>query len=170
MQKKRNAPILAEYGGGFLNNDAYHMTNPRPDGSGVAYCIEKALEDGNIEKQDVNLVSAHATSTPAGDIPEVLGLEHVFGSHLEKMKINGIKSLIGHTLGAAGAMGALSIIKAIETGKIHPTLNLDELDPQIKPFDFVPHKAQDLDVKVGITNSFGFGGHNACMAFKKFVE
>ena len=166
--KKRNAPILAEYRGGFLNCDAYHMTQPRADGSGVAVCIEKALEDGGVKKEEVNFVSAHATSTLAGDVPEILGLKSVFHEKLKAMKINAIKSMIGHTLGAAGAMGAISIIQAIQKGKIHPTINLDHVDEALLGYDFVPNKAQDYKVNVGLGNSFGFGGHNACVLFQRF--
>jgi len=166
--KKRNAPILAEYRGGFLNCDAFHMTLPRPDGLGVSECIKKTLEDGQIDKSDVNLIAAHATSTPAGDVPEILGLEKVFGEKLKQVKINAIKSMIGHTLGAAGSMGVIGAIKAIQTGKIHPTINLDHVEEALRGFDFVPHKAQELQVNVALSNSFGFGGHNACIAVSKF--
>ncbi len=164
----RNAPIYAEYMGGALNCDAYHMTDPREDGSVVALCMEAALKDAGVAKYDVNYVNAHATSTLAGDLCEIEALRKVFGSHISQLKVNATKSMIGHTLGAAGALGAIVAIQAIRTGKVHPTLNLENPAPEVEGFDLVPHKAKDCQVKAALCNSFGFGGHNSTLVFAPY--
>ena len=164
----RGAPIYAEYLGGAINCDAYHMTNPRPDGSGVALCMEEALKAAGIAKEKVNYVNAHATATPAGDLCELEAIRKVFGPQIKHMKVNATKSLIGHTLGAAGALGAIATIQAIRTGKVHPTINLDNPEPTTSDFNLVPHTAQDLSVTAGMVNAFGFGGHNAALIFAPY--
>jgi 3-oxoacyl-[acyl-carrier-protein] synthase II len=163
--QKRNAPILAEYLGGAINCDAYHLTSPREDGQGVAACIELALKDANLSKDQINYINAHATSTPAGDLCEVAAVHKVFGPMCSSIKINATKSLIGHSLGAAGAMASIAVIKAIETGEIHPTLNLENKEEALGDLDPVAGKKQSLKVKGSICNSFGFGGHNASLIF-----
>lgn len=165
---ERGAPILAEYLGGAVNCDAYHMTEPKEDGSGVSACINDALSDANVDIERVNHVNAHATSTSIGDAAEVKALKQVFGDHTPKMKINSSKSMIGHALGAAGGLEGVATLKAIETGKVHPTINQDELDDDVQDLDTVPEKAQELDPDVAISNSFGFGGHNSVVAFSKY--
>lgn len=164
----RKAPIYAEYLGGAINCDAHHMTDPRPDGFAVAECMELALRDAGVAKHDVNYVNAHATSTLAGDVCELEALRKVFGSQIHHMKVNGTKSMIGHTLGAAGALEAIATIQAIRTGKVHPTINLDNPEPAAEGFDLVPHIAKEHKVKVGISNSFGFGGHNSTLVFAPY--
>jgi 3-oxoacyl-[acyl-carrier-protein] synthase II len=161
----RGAPIYAEFLGSAINCDAHHMTDPRPDGSGVARCIEEALKTGGIAKTDVNYVNAHATATLAGDLCELKALRSVFGDHISKMKVNATKSMIGHALGAAGGLEAIATIQAIRKGKVHPTINLDNPEPAAEGFNLVPNVAQDLKVKVAISNSFGFGGHNGTLVF-----
>ncbi len=164
----RKAPIYAEYMGGALNCDAYHMTDPREDGEVVAACMEAALHDAGVSKNDVNYVNAHATSTLAGDLCELQALKRVFGAHIAHLKVNATKSMIGHTLGAAGALEAVAVIQAIRTGKVHPTLNLDHPEPATEGFDLVPHVAKDHQVKVALSNSFGFGGHNSTLVFAPY--
>jgi 3-oxoacyl-[acyl-carrier-protein] synthase II len=164
----RGAPIYAEYLGGSVNCDAYHMTDPRPDGQGVALCIEEALRVAGVSKTDVNYVNAHATSTQAGDLCELNALRSVFGSHIKNMKVNATKSLIGHTLGAAGCFGSIATIQGMRTGKIHPTINLDHPEPAAADFDLVPNKAESYQINVGIANSFGFGGHNSTLVFAPY--
>lgn len=164
----RKAPIYAEYLGGALNCDAHHMTDPRPDGAVVGACMELALRDAGVSPQDVNYVNAHATSTLAGDLCELEALRRVFGSQIHNMKVNATKSMIGHTLGAAGALEAVATIQAIRTGKVHPTLNLDHPEAATEGFNLVPHVAQSHTVKVGISNSFGFGGHNSTLVFAPY--
>lgn len=161
----RGAPILAEYLGGAVGCDAYHMTAPREDGSGVAFCIEEALKDAGIAKEDVNYINAHATSTPLGDMAEVEGIRKVFGARTKNIKINGTKSMTGHCLGAAGGVEAIATIKAIQTGKIHPTINLQNPEPGLGDLDPVANKAQNLEVTGALSNSFGFGGHNSTVIF-----
>ncbi len=165
---KRGAPIYAEYLGGAMTSDAYHMTDPRPDGSGVAFCIEKALADARIDASQVNYINAHATSTPVGDLCEIRGIRQAFGDHSSNIKVNATKSMTGHCLGAAGAIEAIATIKAIETSKLHPTINLVTPEEEIAGIDVVPNTAQDFDVNVGLSNSFGFGGHNATVAFAPY--
>lgn len=168
--KKRGARIYAEYLGGATSCDAYHMTSPREDGVGVANCIELALKDAGINKEQINYINAHATSTPAGDMCEIKAIKSVFGSHAKKMKINGTKSMIGHCLGAAAGIEAIATIKAILTGKLHPTINLDDPEEELFDLDPVMGKAVDCNVTAAISNSFGFGGHNSSVIFAPFKE
>lgn len=159
----RNAPILAEYLGGGISCDAHHMTEPRPDGLGVVNCIENALKDAGISPDEVNYVNAHATSTPVGDMAEINALKKVFVNR-KQIALNATKSMIGHCLGAAGGMEAIATIKTISTGKIHPNINLN--DPEDGILDFhVPTRAEEWQVKAALSNSFGFGGHNASLLF-----
>jgi 3-oxoacyl-[acyl-carrier-protein] synthase II len=159
----RGAVILGEYLGGAVNCDAYHMTSPREDGTEVAFCMEKAIEDAGISKKDINYVNAHATSTPAGDMCEIFGLQKVFGGQMDKIVVNATKSMIGHTLGAAGAFGAVVALQAILKKKIHPTINVDEPEEGLGSTNIVAGKAQDLTVTAALINAFGFGGHNSSM-------
>ena len=163
--KKRGALILAEYLGGAISTDAYHITSPREDGSGVASCIETAIEDAGIEKKDINYINAHATSTSVGDLCEVRGIRSVFGNQIKDMKMNSTKSMTGHCLGAAGGIEAIATIKAIQTKKLHPTLNLNDPEEEVKDFNIVGDKQEDFDIKAAISNSFGFGGHNSVVIF-----
>lgn len=164
----RGAPIIAEYQGGAVNCDAYHMTAPREDGSGVALCIEQAIKDAGISKEDINYVNAHATSTPLGDMAEVKGIHSVFGAHAKNLKMNATKSMTGHCLGAAGGIEAIATLKAIQMKKIHPTINLENPDPDLGEIDPVANHAQDFEVQSAISNSFGFGGHNSTVIFSTY--
>lgn len=162
---KRGATIYAEYLGGGISCDAYHITSPHPEGKGVALCIERALADADITPEDVNYINAHATATPAGDVAEIKALHKVF-KNPEKIKMNATKSMIGHCLGASGGMEAVATIMGIKTGMIHPTINLENPEP-ILNFD-TPTKAEEWNIKAGISNSFGFGGHNATVVFAPY--
>lgn len=163
----RGATILAEYLGGGVSCDAHHMTEPRSDGQGVALCIQNALNDAGITAEEVNYINAHATSTPAGDMAEVNALKKIF-HHPEKIVMNGTKSMIGHSLGAAGGLEAVATIKAITDGVVHPTINLDNPEPGL---DFhIPTSALKHKINVAISNSFGFGGHNATIIFAPYSE
>ncbi len=166
----RGATILAEYHGGAVGCDAYHMTAPREDGSGVAHCIEEALKDAGLQKEDINYINGHATSTPLGDMAEVQGIHKVFGSHTKNMKMNGTKSMTGHCLGAAGGVEAIASIEAIRRGKVHPTRNLENPEPSLGDIDPVANVAQDLKVTGAISNSFGFGGHNSTIVFGPYKK
>lgn len=154
----RGAPILAEYLGGGISCDAYHMTEPRPDGEGVVNCVRRALEDSDVAAEDINYINAHATSTPLGDMAEVNALKKVFKVP-HKIKMNSTKSMIGHLLGGAGGVEAITTIKAIQEKKIHPTINLDNPEADLE-FD-IPIQAQEHEINIALSNSFGFGGHNA---------
>lgn len=165
----RKAPILAEYFGGAISCDAHHMTDPISDGSVVAWTIERALKEGGLKPSDVDYINAHATSTLVGDLCEVRAIRSVFGSHCQNLKINGTKSMIGHCLGAAGGIEAIATVKAIQTQKLHPTINLDNPEDEVKDLNLVAHKAQDCKVRVALSNSFGFGGHNACIVFGQYT-
>lgn len=162
---KRGATIFAEYLGGAVSCDAYHITEPRDDGAGVVLCIQKALEDAGVSAHDVSYINAHATSTPVGDMAEVNALNKVF-AHPEKIVMNGTKSMIGHSLGAAGGIEAVVTVKAIKEGIVHPTINLENPEEGIR-FELPTH-AKKMDIKVAISNSFGFGGHNATVVFAPY--
>lgn len=165
--KKRGATIYAEFLGGSFTSDAYHVTEPRPDGAGVILCIEKALANSGISKEDVNYINAHATSTPAGDLKEYQALIHCFGQNPE-LKVNSTKSMIGHLLGAAGGVEAVATIQAIKTGWVHPNINLENPDEAVDTNVLVGSKKERLDIKAGLSNSFGFGGHNSSIIFAPF--
>eukprot|EP00891_Asterochloris_glomerata_P002655 jgi/Astpho2/2655/Aster-07002 len=178
--QKRGAAILGvcsavqgwhtgKYLGGAITCDAYHMTDPRADGLGVSTCIDLALKDSRIERDQVNYINAHATSTLVGDIAEVKAIKQVF-SDTSHMKMNGTKSMIGHCLGAAGGMEAIACLKAIETGWLHPTLNQENLVDEVSAMNTVPNTKQEHKVTAAISNSFGFGGHNSVVAFAPFQQ
>lgn len=161
----RGAPILAEYLGGGISCDAHHITEPRADGAGVAACILNALKDAGKSPEDINYINAHATSTPAGDMAEVNAMKHVF-KQPERIVLNATKSMIGHALGAAGGLEAIATIKAILDGMVHPTINLEDPEPDLK--FHVPVKAEKWDIKAAMSNSFGFGGHNASIVLAPY--
>jgi 3-oxoacyl-[acyl-carrier-protein] synthase II len=161
----RGAPILAEYMGGGLSCDAYHMTEPRPDGEGVALCIRNALNDAGINPEDVNHINAHATSTPLGDMAEVNALKKVF-KNPSAISMNATKSMTGHLLGGSGGIEAIATVKAITDGIMHPTINLVDPEPDLA-FD-VPTQAKPIKIKNALSNSFGFGGHNASIVLAPY--
>jgi 3-oxoacyl-[acyl-carrier-protein] synthase II len=164
----RGAPIYAEYLGGSINCDAFHMTSPRENGESVAECMELALLSAGVSKSQVNYINAHATSTPAGDLCEIRAIRNLFGEQTKNIKINATKSMIGHSLGAAGGLAAIATIQAIRTGKLHPTINLENLEEELEGIDAIPGTAKEHQVDVALTNSFGFGGHNSTLVFKAY--
>ena len=165
---KRGATILAEIVGGAMNSDAYHMTAPDPDGYGASSVMRLAAKDAGLQISEIDYVNLHGTSTEIGDIAETKALIKTFGEHVYKMSVSSTKSMTGHLLGAAGAIEALACIMAIRDGVIPPTINQFNLDPEIDPkIDFTFNKAKKRDVKVALSNNFGFGGHNASVIFKK---
>ena len=166
----RGAPILAEYLGGSMNCDAYHMTSPREDGSGVAECIELAIQDAGIPKEQINYINAHATSTPVGDVCEVLGIKKYFGDHIKNISMNATKSMIGHCLGAAGGIEAIATIEAIITDQLHPSINVDTPEEIMAGIDYVPNVAKTKKITGAISNSFGFGGHNSTLVFGPYHQ
>lgn len=163
----RGAPIIAEYLGGAQSCDAHHITEPRQDGGGVKACVENALADAGVVKEQVEYINAHATSTPAGDLAEFRAVRNVFNGDVSKIKMNATKSMIGHALGAAGGLEAVATVKALQTGKIHPTINVTDLEPEVD-IDIVQDVMQEAEIGVGISNSFGFGGHNSTVVFGRF--
>ncbi|ESQ27652.1 hypothetical protein EUTSA_v10018368mg [Eutrema salsugineum] len=165
--KKRGATIYAEFLGGSFTCDAYHMTEPHPDGAGVILCIERALADAGISKEQINYINAHATSTPAGDLKEYQALAHCFGQNPE-LKVNSTKSMIGHLLGAAGAVEAVATVQAIRTGWVHPNINLENPDSGVDTKLLVGPKKERLNIKAALSNSFGFGGHNSSIIFAPY--
>lgn len=168
--KKRGATIYAEYLGGDVNCDAYHITGLRPDGLAIARCVENGLKEANAKPTDVDYINAHATSTLAGDLCEIKALRSALGDHLPNVAINSTKSMTGHCLGAAGGVEAIATIMAIHKSKIHPTINLNDPEEELADLNLVPNEAQERDVNIAVNNSFGFGGHNACLVFGKCKE
>lgn len=166
--KARGAKIYAEVVGGGLSSDAYHMTAPHPDGIGVVAVMKNCLENAGLNPEDVDHINTHGTSTPLGDVAELKAISEVFGSHAKNININSTKSMTGHLLGAAGAIEAIASILAMEHGLVPPTINHETADENIDPeLNLTLNKAQKRDIKVAMSNTFGFGGHNACVVFKK---
>ncbi len=166
--KARGAKIYAEVVGGGLSSDAYHMTAPHPDGIGVIAVMKNCLENAGLNPEDVDHINTHGTSTPLGDVAELKAISEVFGSHAKNININSTKSMTGHLLGAAGAVEVIASIMALEHGIIPPTINHETVDENIDPeLNLTLNKAQKRDIKVAMSNTFGFGGHNACVLFKK---
>lgn len=166
--KARGAKIYAEVVGGGLSSDAYHMTAPHPEGIGVVAVMKNCLENAGLNPEDVDHINTHGTSTPLGDVAELKAISEVFGSHAKNININSTKSMTGHLLGAAGAIEAIASILAMEHGIVPPTINHETVDENIDPeLNLTLNKAQKRDIKVAMSNTFGFGGHNACVVFKK---
>ncbi|MEC3966701.1 beta-ketoacyl-ACP synthase II [Flagellimonas halotolerans] len=166
--KARGAKIYAEVLGGGLSSDAYHMTAPHPEGIGVVKVMENCLMNAGLKPEDVDTINTHGTSTPLGDVAELKAISKVFGDHAKEININSTKSMTGHLLGAAGAIEAIASILAMENNLVPPTINHSVVDDQIDPsLNLTLNKAQEREVKVAMSNTFGFGGHNACVLFKK---
>lgn len=165
--KKRGATIIAEFIGGGMSSDAYHMTAPHPEGKGAALAMNNAIKFSGLKKEDIQLLNAHGTSTGLGDIAETKSIKLAFGEHSKNLKVNSTKSMIGHLLGAAGGVEAIASISALVKGKVHPTVNLENPDPECD-LDYVPLKAIDLDVKYALSNGFGFGGHNCSVILGRY--
>lgn len=169
--KKRGVPILAEICGGGMSADAYHLTAPHPEGLGVINVMRNVLDDADMQPEEVDYINVHGTSTPLGDIAELTAIKKVFGDHAFKLNISSTKSMTGHLLGGAGAIEAIASIKAVMHDIVPPTINHFTDDPEIDPnFNLTFHKAQQRTVRVALSNTFGFGGHNASVIFKKYEE
>lgn len=167
----RGATIYAEVAGAGLSGDAYHMTSPHPEGLGAQLCMKAAIDDAGIKLEDIDHINTHGTSTPVGDIVEPKAIVSLFGDHAYKININSTKSMTGHLLGGAGAVESISTILSVKNDIIPPTINHFTDDPNIdNKLNFTFHKAQKRIVNYGLTNTFGFGGHNASLIFKKFVK
>lgn len=165
--QKRGANILGEVVGYGATCDAYHMTAPAPDGCGAAYAIEAAVKDAKIDVTEVGYINAHGTSTPHNDKAETLAIKKVFSDYAYKIPVSSSKSMIGHLLGAAGGLEAISALKALEEGILPPTIGYREKDEECD-LDYVPGEARKASIQYALSNSFGFGGHNAVLAFKKW--
>jgi len=164
----RGAKIYCEVMGGGMTSDAHHMTAPHPEGIGVVRVMENCLKDAGMTPDQVDAINTHGTSTPLGDVAELKAISKVFGSHAPNININSTKSMTGHLLGAAGAIEAIASILAMKHSLVPPTINHTEADPNIDPsLNLTLNKAQEREVNVAMSNTFGFGGHNACVLFKK---
>jgi 3-oxoacyl-[acyl-carrier-protein] synthase II len=163
--KKRGAKIYCELAGYGLTADAYHMSAPMPEGEGAARCMHMAMKHAKVNPEEVDYINAHGTSTPIGDICETKAVKHAFGARAKDMAVSSTKSMTGHLLGAAGAVEMAACVLALRDGILPPTINLDNPDPECD-LDYVPNKAREKKVKVAISNSFGFGGHNSSVLIK----
>jgi 3-oxoacyl-[acyl-carrier-protein] synthase II len=166
--KARGAKIYAEMVGGGLSADAHHLTAPHPEGLGARNVMANAIDDAGLKPEDIDYVNVHGTSTPLGDIAETKAIQKVFGEHAYNLNISSTKSMTGHLLGAAGAVEAMASIMAIHTGMVPPTINHFNDDENLDPkLNFTFHSAQEREVRAALSNTFGFGGHNASVLFKK---
>jgi 3-oxoacyl-[acyl-carrier-protein] synthase II len=166
--RARGAHIYCELVGYGNTADAHHMTAPSPHGEGAARCMRMALRRAGLNPEDISYINAHGTSTPQGDICETQAIKTVFGEHARRLAVSSTKGATGHMLGAAGAVEMAICAKAIQTGVVPPTINLDEPDPECD-LDYVPHTAREMPVHAIVNNSFGFGGHNACLVARRFT-
>ena len=169
--RRRGATIYAELAGGGLSADAYHLTAPHPEGLGVINVMRNALADANMKPEDIDYINVHGTSTPLGDVAELIAIQKVFEEQAYKLNISSTKSMTGHLLGGAGAIEAIASIKAVMHGIVPPTINHFTDDPAIDPkLNLTFNKAQERPIRAALSNTFGFGGHNASVIFKKFEE
>jgi 3-oxoacyl-[acyl-carrier-protein] synthase II len=164
----RGARVYAELIGYGLNSDAYHMTAPPEDGQGARRCMELALADAKVAPSQVDYINAHGTSTPAGDVAETRAVKAAFGDHAYRVAVSSTKSMTGHLLGAAGGVEAIFAVLAIRDQVAPPTINLDHPDPECD-LDYVPHAARPMRIGVALSNSFGFGGTNGTLVFRRFA-
>jgi 3-oxoacyl-[acyl-carrier-protein] synthase II len=167
--KARDATILAELAGCASSADAYHIVAPCENGEGALRAMRWALEDAGITTDDVDYINAHGTSTVLNDLAETRAIKGLFGERAYKIPISSTKSMIGHVLGGAGALESVVCVKTLQTGVIHPTINYEHVDPECD-LDYVPNKCRKADVRTVLKNSFGFGGQNACLVFKRYEE
>ena len=163
----RGADIYCELVGAGMNSDAHHMTSPSPDGEGAAECMRLAMEDAGISPQEVDYINAHGTSTPAGDVAETKAVKRALGDHAYEVPVSSTKSMTGHMLGAAGGAEAVFTVLALRDQVAPPTINLDNPDPECD-LDYVPHTAREMKMDVALSNSFGFGGTNGTLAFRRY--
>jgi 3-oxoacyl-[acyl-carrier-protein] synthase II len=168
--ERRGAQPLAELIGYGATADAWHITLPAPGGIGAVRAARRALEKAGVEPSEVDHVNAHATSTPEGDRAELIGLRTIFGEHAGKIAVTANKSMLGHTLGAAGAIESIAVIQALRTGTVPPTINLARQDPAAEGLDLTPNAASRRDMRIAMNNSFGFGGQNATLIFRRWDE
>ena len=167
--QKRNAAIIGEIVGFGCTSDAGHLVQPEETGASAAEAMKQALLDAGLGLDQVDYINAHGTSTPLNDALETVAIKRLFGDLAYKIPISSTKSMIGHSLGASGSLEAIACLKSINDGKVHPTINYQEADPACD-LDYVPNQARSLDVKVVLSNAFGFGGQNACLVFRRFEQ
>ena len=165
----RGATILAEMSGYGVSSDAYHTVQPGPDGTSAVLAMQRAIEDAGIQPTDIDYINAHGTSTPLNDAVETQAIKSVFGEHAYRVPVSSTKSMIGHALGAAGALEAVACVKMIQEGVLHPTINYENPDPACD-LDYVPGKARPKKLRHVLKNSFGFGGQNACLVISKYEK
>ena len=163
----RGATIYAEIGGWGVSSDAYHLVQPHPEGSGAAKAMNRALENAGVTINDIDYINAHGTSTPINDASETRAIKAVFGDQAYNIPISSTKSMVGHSLGASGSLEAIACIQSINDGILHPTINQVETDPECD-LDYIPNEAREAKIDIALSNSFGFGGQNACLVIKKF--
>ncbi|MFQ5933985.1 MAG: beta-ketoacyl-ACP synthase II [Dehalococcoidia bacterium] len=166
---RREAPILVEVVGYGVSSDAYHMVQPDEEGAGAGRAMQWTLQDAGLDPRDIDYINAHGTSTPLNDAVETKAIKKIFGEHAYRVPISATKSMIGHSLGAAGGMEAVACVKTIVDGIIHPTINYEFPDPECD-LDYVPNEARRQEVTMVLSNSFGFGGQNACLLFKAYED
>jgi len=166
---KRKAPIYCEIIGYGMSGDAYHMTAPDPEGEGAVRCMKLSMKDAGLKPEDVDYINAHGTSTYYNDKIETLAIKKVFGEHAKKLAISSTKSVTGHLLGAAGGVETIACALALKEGILPPTINLENPDPECD-LDYIPNKPRKMNIDVALSNSLGFGGHNATLAFKKYTS
>jgi 3-oxoacyl-[acyl-carrier-protein] synthase II len=163
----RGARIYCEVVGHGATSDAFHITAPDETGEGAIWAMRQALDDGDLDPEQIDYINAHGTSTPLNDRIETQAIRSVFGPHADRLAVSSTKSMIGHLLGAAGAVEAIACVKSLETGWVHPTINYETPDPECD-LNYVPNQAQKLDPKLALSNSFGFGGHNGCVILRRW--
>ena len=166
--KARGVKIYAEICGAGLTADAYHMTAPHPEGRGALAAMREAMREAGLELEQIQHINTHGTSTPLGDVAEIKAIESLFGEHAKNININSTKSMTGHLLGAAGAIEAIATVLAIKNGVVPPTINHFTDDEALPDLNYTFNKAQKREIYGALSNTFGFGGHNACIAFKKY--
>jgi 3-oxoacyl-[acyl-carrier-protein] synthase II len=164
----RGAHIYAEIGGWGVSSDAYHLVQPHPEGSGAAKAVTRALENARVELDEIDYINAHGTSTPINDASETKAIKAVFGEQAYNIPISSTKSMVGHSLGASGSLEAIVCINSINDNLLHPTINQEESDPDCD-LDYIPNVARETEVNITLSNSFGFGGQNACLIIKQFA-
>jgi 3-oxoacyl-[acyl-carrier-protein] synthase II len=167
--KKRGARIYAELAGFGFTGDANHITAPHPEGEGAKQAMRLAVQDAGVRFEDIDYINAHGTSTPIGDRIETMAIKNVFGQHAKSLCVSSNKSMIGHLLGASGAVEFIATVLTIENNLVPPTINLEVHDPDCD-LDYVPNTAKERNVRVALSNSFGFGGHNVCLCVKRLQE